>query len=321
MGVVVLHDHRAIIAGFVAESLAYVILSQMLSRGRFHLRTDRATLRAALSFGLPLTINGIALATISQLDRVIVGHWFGVVVLGTYAVLLNVAVVPVSFLLVVFQKLGFSYLLSDNPDPKSAVNADNYYLLTFVYSVLAIAYALWVLLTLDILTPTIFGPAFTVAPTVSATIASMVFLRLQRGGAPTIALLTMGRTSELAFLNFTAIFGLLIALALVRVWPRFESILVGVVFGDFLVLAVFRFASSTARSLRATATADFAISLASLAMMVGTFLWLPAPTLEARCAVFLAGLLGIGMQLAYGMGQQGIRSRIGRITVNHGPSG
>jgi hypothetical protein len=203
------------------------------------------------------------------------------------------------------------------------VNADNYQLLTFVYSMLAIAYALWVLLTLDILTPAVFGPAFKVAPTVSAAIACMVFLRLQRGGAPTIALLTMGRTSELALWNFTAVFGLLIALALVRLWPRFESILAGVVFGDFLVLVLFRFASSTARSLNnATAATEFVISLVSLAIMVGTFLWTPAPGLEARCTVMLAGLLGIGMQFACGVGQQGIRSRLVHGgAVNHGPSG
>ena len=112
LAVRILRDHRAIVVGFVAKSLVYVILSHLLSKTPYRLRSDRETLRAALSFGLPLTINGIALATISQFDRVIVGHWFGVRVLGTYAVILNVAVIPVSLILRIFGALGMSFLLS-----------------------------------------------------------------------------------------------------------------------------------------------------------------------------------------------------------------
>jgi O-antigen/teichoic acid export membrane protein len=298
--VMIMHDHRAIIAGFVIETLAYVILSHLLAQAPYRLRSDREMLRAALSFGLPLTVNGIALATISQLDRVIVGHWFGVRVLGTYAVILNVAVIPVSLILRVFGTLGFSYLLSARD--VSQINAKNYQLLVFVYSTLALFYSLWVVLTIDILTPFVFGATFSVDPTIHALITVLVFLRLQRGGAPTTALLKSGRTVELAFLNLAAGLGLLCAFAFVMLRPNFDSIVLGVVIGDFIVLVLFFFASSSARAAtHRSATTDFAVSLFALALMVGTFSWMPEITWPARGMVFLAGMVGIAMHLAFGL--------------------
>lgn len=300
VGVMIMHDHRAIIAGFLTESLTYVILSHLLAKMPYQLRSDRQTLGAALSFGLPLTVNGVGLATISQLDRVIVGHWFGVRVLGTYAVILNVAVIPVSLILRVFGTLGLSFLLSNRDG--SRINSKNYNLLVFVYSTLALLYSLWVVLTIDILTPFVFGAAYNVDPTVHALIAVMVFLRLQRGGAPTTALLKSGRTMELALLNLAAALGLLCAFAFVMLRPTFDSIIIGVVIGDFIVLVLFFFASSSARGAKnGSTTTDFAISLLALALMVGTFLWAPEITWQARGTVLLAGLFGIGMHLAFGL--------------------
>ena len=298
--VTIVRDHRAIIAGFVVESLTYVILSHLLATVPYSLRSDWKTLRAALSFGLPLTINGLALATISQLDRVIVGHWFGVRVLGTYAVILNVAVIPVSLILRVFGTLGLSYLLSARDI--SRIDSKNYHLLVFIYSTIALLYSLWVILTIDILTPLIFGAAFSVDPSVHVLIAILVFLRLQRGGAPTIALLKSGRTVELALLNLAGALGLLCAIGFVLLRPQFDSIVLGVVIGDFIVLILFFFASSSARAAaHKSATTDFAISLFALALTLVTFLWMPEITWQARGAVFLAGLLGIAMQLAFGL--------------------
>jgi hypothetical protein len=43
----ILRDHRAIIASFLTESITYVILSHVLAPVPYHLRSDRAMLRAA----------------------------------------------------------------------------------------------------------------------------------------------------------------------------------------------------------------------------------------------------------------------------------
>jgi O-antigen/teichoic acid export membrane protein len=304
----ILRDHRAIIASFLTESITYVILSHVLAPVPYHLRSDRAMLRAALSFGLPLTINGIALASISQLDRVMVGYWFGVETLGTYAVILSMAVTPVSLILRIFGALGLPYLLAAGDD--SSVNSRNYQLLVFFYSTLALLYALWVVLTLDVLTPLVFGSTFVVPPVVHALMAVIVFFRVQRGGAPTIALLASGRTRELALLNLPSAFGLLCALGFVFLWPNFESIVLGVAIGDFIGLSIFFFVSSTRVMSRHTVTIDFAISLSALAAVIGTFSWIPQITWQARGAVFLVGMLGIGVQLAFGLQSRILSGRV-----------
>jgi O-antigen/teichoic acid export membrane protein len=308
-----IHDHRAIIAGFVTETIVYVMLSHFLTQIPYRLTSNRNTLRKALSFGLPLTINGVALATISQLDRVIVGHWFGVRTLATYAVILNVAVIPVSFMLRVFGTLGFSYLLS--AQGVSDIDAKNYRLLVYVYSAVGLCYSLWVLLSIDVLTPLVFGDAFRVDTTIHALIGALVFLRLQRGGAPTIGLLRSGRTVELALLNLTAIIGLLSALVFVELRPNFDSIVFGVVIGDFVVLILFFFASSSARVARHPfAMTDFAMSLFALALMIGTFLGMPEVTWQARGILFLVGIFGISVYLAVGardaLANIGIRKQV-----------
>ena len=294
-----LHNHNAIIFGFGAEALCYVVLTHLLSSETYGLRPDATTLREVLWFGVPLTLNGVALATVSQLDRVVVGHWFGVGPLGQYAVILSLAVTPVSFLQGTTGTLGLSFLLSAKED--TSVTSENYHLLAFVFSTLAILYTFGVVLTLDILTPYVFGPTFTVPPTLHALIAVMVFLRLQRGGAPTVALLATGRTGELALLNLPAGVGLLFAVGLVSIWPSLESVVLGVVIGDFIDLGFFFFASTPARAAsRTAATPDIAISFLALTGMVGTFLWMPQATWQARGTVLLAGLLAIAVQLAYG---------------------
>jgi O-antigen/teichoic acid export membrane protein len=296
LSAIALRDHRAIVIGLVTQSLIYVALTHLLAHAPYWLRPDRASLKAALSFGAPLTFNGIALATISQLDRVMVGHWFGVSVLGIYAVILNLAVAPVSLIVSMSQALGLSYLLSSKKD--SSVELEGYQLLAFAYSTLALLYALFVALTLDIMTPYVFGSRFSVSPGLHLLITVMVFLRLQRGGAPTIALLATGQTRELALLNLPAGIGLLIAVALTSLWPRVESVVLGVVFGDFISLALFLVASSPARAASQSGAAiNYAVSFLALAIIIGTLLLRPEITLSARGTVLFAGLLGIGMQL------------------------
>jgi hypothetical protein len=189
----------------------------------------------------------------------------------------------------------------------------------FIYSTLALLYSLWVVLTIDILTPFIFGATFTVAPTVHALIAVLVFLRLQRGGAPTIALLKSGRTVELALLNLAGAFGLLCALGFVMLRPSFDSIVLGVVIGDFIVLILFFFASSSARAAtHRSAMTDFGISLFALALTVGTFLWMPEIGWRARGTIFLTGAFGIGIQFAFGL-REAI-AKVGIEEASIGPS-
>ena len=297
---VVLRNHWALLAGFLAEATAIVIVSHLLSRTPYQWRTNKEMLRAALVFGLPLTFNGFALATMSNLDRVFVGSIFGVEMLGRYAVILNMGITPTSFILSIVGTLGLPYLLSSRTG-ESSVSLEKYRLLVLICSALATLYGVWVVLTLDRLIPLIFGSTFSVTPLEHALIAGIAFLRLQRA-ASTNYLLTTARTTELALLNLAAVCGLSCGVAFSMLWPRLESMMIGIIIGDFIVFALFFFLSSArTASYEPIILINSAVAFATLAITAGMLMWTPQFTWQARGSIFVVGFLGIWLQWATGL--------------------
>ena len=308
----VFRDHWAIVAGFLTEATTVVIVSHLLSRTPYQWRTDKEMFRAALSFGLPLTFNGFALATMSNLDRVFVGSLFGVETLGLYAVILNMGITPVSFILRIVGTLALPYLLSSKKTGESLVSVEKYRLLVLICSALATLYGFWVVLTLDRLTPLIFGPTFNVTPSEHALIAGIAFLRLQRA-ASTNHLLATARTGELALLNLAAVFGLICGIGFSMLWPHLESMMIGIIIGDFIVFALFYFVSSARIvSPELMIHINSAVAFATVATIVSVLLWRPEFTWQARGTIFVIGLLGIGIQWATGLR--------GQVTLRLAPS-
>src|SRR5581483_10809421 len=297
LAVAILKDHRAILFGFVAESAAYVLASHIFARVPYEIRTNRPALHKAVSFGLPLTLNGIGLATITQLDRILVGSLFGVGTLGLYAILLNISVMPTTLLLSSVSVLAMSYLTSE--EQAAEPRPEKYRALVALFSMLGNLYSLFVALTLDWLTPLIFGDAFTINETVHLLIVGIVYFRIQRAGAPTALLLVRSQTGRLAFLNLSAGLGLIIALVLVLVWPRFEAVLLGVLAGDIISYAVFCLEKKKrAFTGDGVGITDSAIGGAVLLAIVGALWMEPGITLQARGLVLIVGLSAIGFQCA-----------------------
>lgn len=294
--ITILHDHRAIIVSFAAETIIYAILSQMLAHTPYRLGWDKPTLRQALAFGLPLTLNGVGLIIIYQLDRVLVGYWLGVTELARYAVILSLSVVPTNLILSVFGNIGFSYLLTGNAH---SVRSERYRLLFGFYSMLALLYAFFMALTLDILTPLVFGASFTVSPLAHVLFSVIAYLRLQRGGAPTTLLLASGRTRQLAFLNLSAGFGLLVASACLALWPRMESMLIGVATGEFIALALFFATSEEIMARGSEVLSDLVTELAAPVAILGALAWNPDLTWEARRILLGVGSLVVFAQMAF----------------------
>jgi len=293
-----LRDHRAILASFLTESAVYTIASHMLSPSNYRLWPDRATLRAASIFGFPLVVNGIGLAALSQFDRMLVGSWLGVQTLGTYAVILSLSIFPMNLIFRVYGPIATAALL----EPKSTpLHATRPALLLFIGEAAAVLYALFVAVTLDWLTPMVFGISFQVTHLVHVLLVAIVFLRVLRGTAPTMFLLVAGRTRELALLNLVSGLGIACAFWLLQYSLSLEAILFGQLIGDVLSIVVAIYTSSM-RSLFAgrLLRIDAAMSLVSLALILGTLAWEPQPTWEARGIVFLAGLIGIIAQFAVG---------------------
>jgi O-antigen/teichoic acid export membrane protein len=294
----ILGDHRAIIVSFVMEALVYAIASHLFARTPYRLQSDRLVFLEAIYFGIPLLLNGIGLAMISQFDRLLIGHWFGVSTLATYAVILNVAIVPISLIHRVLGTMGLSFLSSRMRD--HLVVRDDYLALLFFWGAIATAYTLFIAVTLDYLTPLVFGSRFSVSPVVHILVMVMAFCGVAKG-APTGLLLATRKTTKLSLLTLSGGFGIVLSLILIQWWPVFEIALAGTAVGS--LLSYILFVSTTSGWLGAKrwqVLMDTVGGLTVLAVIGGTFWLSPALTVEARATLLGIGSLAIIAQLALG---------------------
>lgn len=298
-------DHRAILASFLTEASVYTIISHFLASDRYRIYSDWATIRQAAIFGAPLLLNGLGLAAMAQLDRMLVGSWLGVETLADYAVILSLAILPTSLVFRVFGTMTAPSLLRYRNQPSYS---SHYVLLMFFTDLLAVSYSLFAALVLDWLTPAIFGQAYRVSYGVHLIIVLTVFMRLLRGMAPTTHFLVAGRTGELARLNMLSGVGLLCAFGLLHYWLSIEAVLLGLLIGDGISNAFVFFASSAKGAggrPRGLLLADLAMSFITLAVVTGMLFWHPQPTWSARIAICLVGLIGIAAQAAVGFRNHG----------------
>jgi O-antigen/teichoic acid export membrane protein len=296
----VLRDHRAIIASFLMEAIVYVLASHLLALTQYRIKASRTLIRKALSFGIPLMFNGVGLALMAQFDRALVGHWFGVDMLASYAVLLSISIMPISLVLRVFGTMSLSFILSKLS--KGLLTSEQYGFLVFLFAVLSVIYSLFIALCLDWATPLIFGPSFNVAISTQLLLTVIAFLRLQRGGAPTNLFLATGRTKELAMLNLFGGVGLGLASLLLWWSPRFEMLLWGLAAGDMVSFLVFLFASSAIISLsKFHLIFDFGMAFVVLGIILGMLAYYPEATLLARLTILGVGTAGVALQAAIGL--------------------
>jgi O-antigen/teichoic acid export membrane protein len=295
----VLRDHRAILVILVIESLVYCVASHLLARKPYRLQSDRAVFFAALSFGIPLLANGIGLALFSQLDRILIGHWFDVSTLATYAVILNMTIVPIALIHRVLGTLGLSYVSSRMKGP--SVLDDDYLALVFVWGSVAAFYALFVAVTLDGFIPLIFGSHFSVSPFVHNLIIVFSFSQVAKG-APVTLLIATGRTATLSLFTLVSGVGLIFAFILIHWWPKFEVVLLCIVIGDFLSYGLLFFTKAVwLGSRRSAVSIDAASSVGSLTVIVLSLWFSPELTFGARGIVVSVGLLAIIFQMAFGI--------------------
>jgi O-antigen/teichoic acid export membrane protein len=308
----ILQDHRAVIVSFVVEALVYAAASHWLSRGVYELRSSRVVFFEAVYFGVPLVFNGVGLALISQFDRLLIGHWFGVSTLATYAVILNLAIVPISLIHRVLGTMGLSYVSSRMKD--HLVQSDDYLALLFFWGIVATAYTLLMAISLDVITPLVFGSHFEVNPIVHLLVMIIAFCAVAKG-APTGLLLATGKTTKLSLLNLSGGVGLVISFVLIQRWPTLEIALLGTAIGTFSSYVLF--VSTTSGWLgtkRWSAVGDVAVGLASSAVIVGAFWIDPVFTFKARTTLICIGLLAIMVQIVLGIRS---RSALVKLLLGH----
>jgi O-antigen/teichoic acid export membrane protein len=295
----ILPDHRVIILAFLVDAAVYAAASHRLAQAPMRVIPDRETLRQSLAYGLPLMLNGVGLALISQADRMVVGRYFGMDILGVYAVTLSLAVAPISPLMQTVGTLGFLILARNRDTPKRYL--ETYIWLTWFFAFLAFGYAAFIGLTLDVLVPFVFGKAYAVGTDTVILISAIVFLRILRAGGPTVALLVSGATARLTLGNLMSVFGVAVAAALAMVHPVLTSVLAGVLFGDVLTMVILQWAAIAGiPNGIGSLWRCLAVAGAGVAILTTTLWLLPDPSwtnrgiVAASCAL-PAAILGWGV--------------------------
>jgi O-antigen/teichoic acid export membrane protein len=291
----ILRNHRAIIIGLGVQSVLYVFFSHVLAPTRYEMGCDKRTLLRALSFGLPLTLNGIGLATVSQLDRILVGHWLGVKELGLYAIVFSMSVVPTSLIVSTFSGPSLSFLLSEDKD--ASARANRYRLLLALYSLVTGLYACWLALSLDVLVPLIFGSSYSLTGRAHVLFVLISSIRLLRSGAPTSLLLATGKTKQLALLNLSAGIGLVVAFGCIKVWPGLEAMLFGIAIGELIAFTLFFTLLDPAIRRSGHVIADLLASISVPVLISVVLAWNPDRSWPARGSLLLIGFIAFAGQL------------------------
>jgi O-antigen/teichoic acid export membrane protein len=293
-----LRDHRAVLVAFICEAFVFAVMTHRLAPTRFAASINPDVGREALSYGLPLMISGLAGALTNQADRMMVGYFFGVEILGVYGVILTIAMVPLGSVYRIVSSVASSMLARDR-DISGRFEA-SYLLVTWGFIFMGFGYASGLALGLDVVTPLIFGQAYKVTESVHLLVSIIAFARILRWST-TLLLLALGATRRLAMANMINGFGLMVGVGLVTVRPDLSSVLVGVLIGEIISNAMFQQAAlerfPAAASLIHRSNIVSAISAAIIACGL---LLLPEASWSNRLTLAVAFALPIAVA-AYGL--------------------
>lgn len=298
------HDHRAMLASLMMDAVVYTMLSHWLAKTRYSfVAADRQTMRQAIAYGLPLTLNGLGIAANSQIDRALVSHWLGLEVLALYAAALNLGVIPVSLIAAIFGPLSMSVLARTHGSPE--LRSQSYLALVWAHAAVAAAFAVAVAASLDLLVPLAYGRQYMLTSDAHALIVMIVWVRINRGG-PTALMLFGTDTRPLMVSNLVSATGLVLAALLLRFVPHLETVLACVLIGESLSLGFF-----VAGAQRRT--------IAPITVLLRHLLWSLLPTTVAAFAVVLfaanvwwwrAAILGFGTIVVGAQLLAGIRTHV-----------
>jgi O-antigen/teichoic acid export membrane protein len=234
LAALIARDYRAILWGLGAQGIVTVALTHLFARDvPYRLSFDRALMRNALRFGLPLVVNGVAIAAAFQLDRMVVGAWLGVAELGIYGLALTVLLQPISL-------LGRLATTALQPHLSEAWHADPEG--SFLVRVrefgrgAALLGGAGAVATACAGAPTfrlVFGASYVASDAFFLLLAAVVVLRMTRAAQGVIGL-AIGRTQDLMGANLLAAITLPVTIAAFYVHAGLETAVFGVIVGEAL---------------------------------------------------------------------------------------
>jgi O-antigen/teichoic acid export membrane protein len=254
--------------GYIAYLLVqvplYVIISHLLASHKYHLSYRTPFVRGSLAFGLPLLLNGIGLAVMSQGDRWIVGSLLGLPSLGFYSLITLVVFVPLSGLFKIISPVIFAGL--HNAKIETGQYDARLKLYCRAIPTIAAAFALGILGFYAWLVPTVFGDRFVLSESMIFLLAIIAYINIIRTDPQTSLLFNTQNTGKLAIAGQAPFIGLLATAGLVIVHPTIESALIGSLVGQIAGLCVSVY---LVRPLLRPATYDYVFSASAMLAIIG----------------------------------------------------
>jgi O-antigen/teichoic acid export membrane protein len=292
-----LRDHRALIWSLCATSAICTAATHMLTHVPYRLSFARNDLRQALQFGLPLMFNGLALALLGQLDRLVVGALLGVISMGRYGLAMTLVLTPISLLLNVATLISQPYLSAAWHSSVKTAFPELFGRITKLFAILGLMFALGAAVLGDVLLPILFGPSFAVGDVFIATLSVIALVRFTKV-LTNVGSLAIGRTMDLMMSNAAGAAGLLITAFALWWRPTLEMAVLGYLSGE--LLATLFVVLRLDKALRGGGgPSPFWNFLASVPVLLCVALWivLVDPPWPTRCVLLpalltLAGAVG-----------------------------
>jgi O-antigen/teichoic acid export membrane protein len=227
-----LQDERVMLISLIAESAVYVIASHIVARSPRSEPVEPRMRSLALRYGAPLMVNGVALWALNQLDRVIVVNVFGSATLALYSLVTTLAVLPISVFSAVAGNLALPYLEQRRRDQQSPTHSGPVNVM-LGHFIAAAVYAIGIAVLLRRFVPLLYGSQYNASSIFAILLSVFVFFRIIRNGINLVLLANDG-TLKLTLGNFIGGAGPFVGFAIAMLWPRVESVTLGLVIGELI---------------------------------------------------------------------------------------
>ncbi|WP_188085389.1 oligosaccharide flippase family protein [Pseudoalteromonas sp. FUC4] len=163
-------DYRVSLFAILAQALSYTLYSHWQCKQGYSAKLNKPILIKTIKFGWPLLINGLGLFLILQGDKFIVSKFFSMDILGYFAALTMLALMPA----VIITKVLMSTLLpiySNKNHKNNLITSNIPYFLSFLYIIYIVLFG-------DFLIDLVFGPKYLKQDYIFILLGCMWFFRL-----------------------------------------------------------------------------------------------------------------------------------------------
>lgn len=273
----------------IGQAAAQTLVTFLVTGQPYRWALDASALRALLSFGWPLMLNGAVMFFIMEGDRFIVGPFYGATALGWIGAALVLSVAPSAALVRVVAGIGLPILARNRGVP--GMFASNVALLFGLTAAAAGAVGVGFTIAAPYLATSLYGEAFAEAGPLIAVYGAVQSLRLLRVPSALVAM-SLGDTRNTLVANLVRLLGLPAAYLLALQGAPLIAIPIAALVAELLAglvsawLLLRQYRISPAISMPPTVTALVALGCAAL-----TSLW--AADWNAGIAIAFAGVSAV----------------------------